>query len=150
MKELGSEIAGGGKDSQQTQPKTNNPIVRTGRPVLSEQQSGSSVQEIENGSNLTAEAPMKEKGDLFSSCMPVPVNVQIKSKTQILLERRDPLKCTIHRFVRTARGNRHRLQIVWIATCSCEISLKLSRSRTREEDRESPSSRSTSSRLATK
>ena len=47
MKELGSEVAGGGKDSQQTQPKTKNPICRTGRPVFSEQQSGSSVQEIE-------------------------------------------------------------------------------------------------------
>ena len=34
FKELGSEVAGGGKDSQETQPKTNNPIVRTGRPVL--------------------------------------------------------------------------------------------------------------------
>ena len=34
MTELGSEVAGGGKDSQQTQPKTKNPIVRTGRPVF--------------------------------------------------------------------------------------------------------------------
>ena len=34
MKELGSEVAGGGKDSQQTQPKTKNPIVRTGRLVF--------------------------------------------------------------------------------------------------------------------
>ncbi len=33
MKELGSEVAGGSEDSQQTQPKTKNPIVRTGRPV---------------------------------------------------------------------------------------------------------------------
>ena len=73
MKELGSEVAGGGKDSQQTQPKTKNPIVRTGRPVLSEQQSSSSVQEIENVSNVTAKAPMKEQGDLFSSCVPVSV-----------------------------------------------------------------------------
>ena len=40
MKELGSEVAGGGKDSQQTQPKTKNPIVRTGRPVC---QSNNSV-----------------------------------------------------------------------------------------------------------
>ena len=70
-KELGSEVAGGGKDSQQTQPKTKHPIVRTGRPVLSEQQSGSSVQEIENVSNMTAKARMKEQGDLFSSCVPV-------------------------------------------------------------------------------
>ena len=73
MKKLGSEVAGGGKDSQQTQPKTKNPIVRTGKPVLSEQQSGSSVQEIENASKLTAKAPMKEQGDLLSSCVPVSV-----------------------------------------------------------------------------
>ena len=73
MKELGSEVAGGGKDSQQTQPKTKNPIVSTGKPVQSEQQSGSRVQEIENVSNLTAEAPMKEQGDLFSGCVPVSV-----------------------------------------------------------------------------
>ena len=46
MKELGSEVAGGGKDPQQTQPKTPNPIVRTGRPVSAEQPSGSSAQEI--------------------------------------------------------------------------------------------------------
>ena len=35
MKELGSEVAGGGEDSQQTQPTIKNPIVRTGRPVNS-------------------------------------------------------------------------------------------------------------------
>ena len=73
MKELGSEVAGGGKDSQQTQPKTKNPIVRTVRLVLVEQPSGSSVQEIENVSYLAAKAPMKEQGDLFSSCVPVSV-----------------------------------------------------------------------------
>ena len=46
MKELGSEVAGGGEDSQQTPPKTKNqkPIVRTGRLVESEQPSGSSAQ----------------------------------------------------------------------------------------------------------
>ena len=47
MKELGSEVAGGGEDSQQIQPKTKNPIVRTGRLVESEQPSGSSAQEID-------------------------------------------------------------------------------------------------------
>ena len=35
MKELGSEVAGGGEDSQQTQPKTKHPIVRSVRPVNS-------------------------------------------------------------------------------------------------------------------
>ena len=73
MKELGSEVVGGGKDSQQTQPKTKNPIGRTGRPVLAEQPSGSSAHEIENVSYLGAKAPMKEQGDLFSSCVPVSV-----------------------------------------------------------------------------
>ena len=33
MKALCSEVVEGGKDSQQTKPKTKNPIVRTGRPV---------------------------------------------------------------------------------------------------------------------
>ena len=68
-KELGSEVARGGKDSQQTQSKTIYPIFeKTGRPVLSEQQFGSSVQEMVNVSYLTAEAPMNERGHLFSSC----------------------------------------------------------------------------------
>ena len=73
MKDLGSEVAGDGKDSQPTQPKTKNPIVRTGKVVLSEQQSGSSAKEIENVSYSAAKAPMKEQGDLFSSCVPVSV-----------------------------------------------------------------------------
>ena len=62
MKELGSEVAGGGKDSQQTQPNTKNPIVRTRRPVLAEQP---------YVSYLAAKAQMKEEGDLFCSGVPV-------------------------------------------------------------------------------
>ena len=62
MKELCSEVAGGGKDSQQTQPKTQNPIVGIGRPVLSEQQSGSSVQEIGNVSNLACKSTSERTG----------------------------------------------------------------------------------------
>ena len=64
MKELGLKVAGGSEDPQQTQPKTKNPILRTVRPVLSEQQSGSSAQKIEYVSYLAAKAPMKERGDL--------------------------------------------------------------------------------------
>ena len=37
MENLGSKVAGGSEDSQQTQPKTKNPIVRTVRPVESGQ-----------------------------------------------------------------------------------------------------------------
>ena len=73
MKELGSEVAGGRNDSQQTQPKTKNPIVRTGRPVLSEQQSGSSVHEIDKRVLLGCECTNERTGRLVSSCVPVSV-----------------------------------------------------------------------------
>ena len=81
MKKLGSEVAGHDESSQQTQPKTPNPIVRTGRPVATEPLSRSSVQEIDNVSYLAARVPM---------CL---LNVQIKTRTQtktwtqIVLER---------------------------------------------------------------
>ena len=47
MKKLGSEVAGHDESSQPTQPKTPNPIVRTGRRVTTEPPSRSSVQEID-------------------------------------------------------------------------------------------------------
>ena len=52
MIELGSEVAGDGENSQQTQPKTQNPIVRTGRPAVTEQTSRSSAQEIDTRFSL--------------------------------------------------------------------------------------------------
>ena len=48
-------------------------LLEEWRPSLSEQQSGSSVQEIENVSNVTAKAPTEEQGVLFFSCVPVSV-----------------------------------------------------------------------------
>ena len=47
MKELGSEVAGDVESSQQTQPQTTNPIVRTGRLVSTGQPFSSSAQEID-------------------------------------------------------------------------------------------------------
>ena len=73
MKELGSEVAGGGKHSQQTQPKTQNPIVRTGRLVLAEQPSGSSAQKIEKCVSLGCESTNERTGRPVSSCVPVSV-----------------------------------------------------------------------------
>ena len=73
MKELGSEVAGGGKDSQQTQSKTKNPIVRTGRPVLAEQPSGSSAQEIDKRVLLACESTNVRTGRPVDSCVPVSV-----------------------------------------------------------------------------
>ena len=57
MKELGSEVAGDGEDSHQTEPKTKNPIVRTGRLVVTEQHPVRVLRNWTNVSCLTAKAP---------------------------------------------------------------------------------------------
>ena len=62
MKELGSEVARGGEDSQQAQPKTKNPIVRTGRLVLVEQPSRVL---------LECDSTNVRTGRLVDSCVPV-------------------------------------------------------------------------------
>ena len=49
MKELGSEVAGHGESSKQTQPRPQIQLLSTERPVKSEQPSGSLAQEIEKG-----------------------------------------------------------------------------------------------------
>ena len=58
MKELGSEVAGGSEDSQQTQPKSKFQLSSMERLVTSEQPSGSLTQEIEKKvSCLASKAP---------------------------------------------------------------------------------------------
>ena len=79
MTELGSEVPGDGENSQQTLPKTKNPIVRTGRPVSAEQRV---FRKSINVSYLAAKAPMKEQVDLFPVVCQCLLNVQIKTKTQ--------------------------------------------------------------------
>ena len=65
MKELGSEVAGGGKDSQQIQLFEQGDLFgQSTNPVRVFRKS-------KNVSNVTAKAPMKEQGDLFSRCVPV-------------------------------------------------------------------------------
>ena len=73
MKELGSEVAGGGEDSQQTQPKTKNPIVRTGRLVESEQPPGLLTEEIDKGVLFDCESTNVRTGRLVNICVPVSV-----------------------------------------------------------------------------
>ena len=86
MKELGSEVAGGGKDSQQTQPKTKNPIVRTVRPVKSEQPSGSLTQEIDKGvlfgcesTNVRSGRPVRSGQciGLFTQCEEIDIDFRV-------------------------------------------------------------------------
>ena len=150
MKELGSEVAGGSEDFQQTQPKTTNPIVRTGRPVSTEQTSSSSAQEIDKRFLLGCESTNEGTGRLVKNCVPVSVERSGQDKDADENVDADQVRTVGPVFVHTARGNRHRLQSVWIATCSCETSRKLPCSRTREEDREPPSSTSASRRFAAK
>ena len=67
MKELGLEVARQAEDNQPTQPNPN-PIHRTGRPVMTEQTSRSSAQEIDTcfsldckNTNLFVERLEKDK-----------------------------------------------------------------------------------------
>ena len=68
MKKLGSKVAGQAESFQPTQPKTPNPIHRTGSPVTTEQTSRSSAQEIDTrfllrceSTNLSVERLDKDK-----------------------------------------------------------------------------------------
>ena len=79
MKKLGSEVAGHDESSQQTQPKTPNPIVRTGRPVATEPPSRSSVQEIDKrfllgceSTNVSVERSDKDKDAAIAKAMGLP------------------------------------------------------------------------------
>ena len=96
MKELGSEVAGQAESSQPTQPKTPNPIHRTGRLVTTEQTSRSSVQEIDTrfllgceSTNLSVERSGKDKDadenvdtDQISTVRPVKSEQSIELFTQ--------------------------------------------------------------------
>ena len=68
--EMGSEVAGHDESSQQTQSKTPNPIVRTGRLATTEPPSRSSVQEIDKrfllgceSTNVSAEHSDKDANE---------------------------------------------------------------------------------------
>ena len=113
MKELGSEVAGSSGDSQRIQPKSKTQLLSTVRPVKSEQPSGSLAQDIEKGvlfgcesTNVSTERPVK-------SCVPVSVELLDKDKDadeNVDADQISTVSCeewTIHRFVHTARGNRH-------------------------------------------
>ena len=80
MKELGSEVAGGSDDSQQTQPETKNPIVRTERLVKSEHASGSLAQEIDKGVLFVCESTNVRTVSLVNSCVSVSVERLDKDK----------------------------------------------------------------------
>ena len=158
MKErTGSEIAGGSEDSQKTQSKTKNPIVRTERPVKSEQPSGSLTQEIDKGVLFGCESTNVSTERLVNSR--VPVSVERFDKDKNADENVDADQIRTGRLVKSG-------QSIGLFTLREEINIdfrvsglphavvkqaeKLPCSRTREEDRQASSSRSTSSRFAAK
>ena len=145
MKELVSEIAGGSEDSQQTQPKTPNPIVRTGRLVTTESPSRSSAQEIDKrfllgceSTNVSVERSDKDKdADENVDADQVRTGRPVGSEQSIdLFTQREEIDIDF--------------RVSGLPHAVVQQAQKFSCSRTREEDRESPSSTSSSSRSATK
>ena len=100
MKELGSEVARQPEGSQPTQPNPN-PIKRTGRPVVTEQTSRSSAQEIDTrfsldckNTNLFVERLEKDK-DTDKDVDADRDRTERPVVKQITIERRDPLCAVI-------------------------------------------------------
>ena len=106
MKELGSEVPRQAEDNQPTQSNSN-PICGTGRPVVTEQTSRSSAQEIDTRFSLDC-----ENTNLFAERVE-----KDKDTDKDVDADRDGTE-------RPVGG--HRLQGVWIATCSCETNRKFS------------------------
>ena len=73
MKDLGSEVAGDGENSNKPNQKTTNPIVRTGRPVSTEQPSSSSAQEINKRFLFDCVSTNERTGRPVNTCVPVSV-----------------------------------------------------------------------------
>ena len=80
MEELGSAVAGGGEDSQQTEPKSKTQLLSTVRLVKSEQTSGSLTQEIEKGVLFGCESTNVSTRRPLKSCVPVSVERLDKDK----------------------------------------------------------------------
>ena len=72
MKELGSEVAGGSEDSQQTQPRSKTQVSSTVR-LVSEQPSGLLTQEIEKDVLFGCESTNVSTVKPVKSCVPVSV-----------------------------------------------------------------------------
>ena len=119
MKELGPEVARQAEGSQPTQPNPN-PIHRTGRLVVTEQTSHSSAQEIDTRFSLDC-----QNTNLFVERLEKDKDTDKDVDADHVRTGR-PVYEQPPGFVHTARGDRHRLQGVWIATCSYETSRKFS------------------------
>ena len=75
MKELGSEVAGGSEDSQQTQAKIRNPIVSTVRPSSREDSSRLQQNNVYNPFSDDSKAMIREMGNVelfFKLCETIP------------------------------------------------------------------------------
>ena len=139
MKDLGSEVA---RQSDGSQPNQRPQIEFTEQGDLL-RQNKRPVRVLRKSTHVSYLAAM-------STNMSVELSDKDKDADENVDEDRDKTGRPVGSTGPPARRGRHRLQGVWIATCSCETSRKFSCSLTREEDRESLSSTSSSSRSATK
>ena len=77
---MGSEVAGGSEDSQQTQPNSKTQLLSTVRPVKSEQPSGLLTKEIGKDVLLGCESTYLRTERPVKSCVPVSVERVDKDK----------------------------------------------------------------------
>ena len=112
MNELGSEVAGGGKDSQQTQSKTKS-NCKNRKTCLGRATIRFECSEIDKRVLLLCESTNVRTGRSFDSCVPVSVERFDQDKDARRKRRRRSNKSgesrewTTNGFVHAARGNRH-------------------------------------------
>ena len=160
MKELDSEAVGSSKDTQRIQPKPKTQLSRT-VGVVSEQPAGSFTQVIEKdvlfsreGTKNSRTLRLVDGPTSIQSC--VPVSVELVDKYEDKAENVNADQTRTRRLVSGQPTGlfSHReetdidFRVPGLSRAVVKEAEKFPRSRAREKDRKSPSSRSTSSRLA--
>ena len=157
MKELDSEVAGSSKDTQRIQPKLKTQLSRTERPVGEQPFTQEIEKDVLFGREGTRNSTRTERpvdGPPSSqSC--VPVSVELVDKYE---DKDEDVDADQTRTERPVGGQSFTkleeididFRVPGLFICSSERSRNFPRSRARQEDRKSSSSRSTSSRFASK
>ena len=114
-KQLGSEIAGGSEGSQQTQPKTKNPIVSTGRPVNScvpesveRLDKDKDADENVDADQMRTERPVKsgQSVGLFTQCEEIDIDFRVSGLPHAVVKQAENFR--VRELVKKIESHPHR------------------------------------------
>ena len=112
MKELGSEDAGGGKVSQQTQPKTKKTIVRTGRlvsscvPVSVERLDKDTDENVDADHVRTGRRVNEQPPGLFAQCEDIDIDFRVPGLLHAVVKQAENFR--VRELVKKIENHPHR------------------------------------------